>query len=182
MLRFALIAIIILQSRVALADADSERDPEPQLGYGRFTLITDLGSLGLVTGAGVFPQRAEWFLGAGLATYALGGPIVHCVHGQYARSAASLGVRVGMPIAGLLLGDGIQQLMSGGDPHPWEAWDGPPSPWWLLGTIGGFVGASMIDSKILAGGYYPKSRSAVTWAPTARASRSAIALGVVGEF
>ena len=150
--RFALIAIVVLQVRVALADAYNAQEPKPQLGYGRYTLITDLGSVGIVAGAAAFPDHTGWFVGAGLTTYALGGPLVHCAHGQYARSAASLGVRVGLPLAGLLLGDGIQQLTSGGDPHPWEAWDGPPSPWWLLGTIGGLVGASMIDARILAGG------------------------------
>jgi hypothetical protein len=181
-LRFALIAIIVLQVRVALADADSAREPKPQLGYGRYTLISDLGSLGIVASGAAFSEHAEWFVGAGLTTYALGGPIVHLVHRQYARSAASLGVRVGLPLAGLLLGDGIQQLTSGGDPHPWEAWDGPPSPWWLLGTIGGLVGASLIDAKILAGGYYPKPRASATWAPTASASRGGLTLGVVGGF
>lgn len=182
MLRLALLVILVLPARVALADTDNGQDEEPQLGYGRYTLITDLGSLGIASGGALFPQRAEWFLGAGLTTFALGGPIVHCVHGQYTRSVASLGVRIGLPIAGLLLGDGIQQLTSGGDPHPWEAWDGPPSPWWMVGTLGGFVAASIVDSTILAGGYRPKPRPAVTWGPTARVARSGFALGVVGEF
>jgi hypothetical protein len=178
----SLLAIIVLNARVALADTDSGQDPEPQLGYGRYTLVADLGSLGIVASGALVPQHAEWFLGAGLTTFALGGPIVHCAHGQYTRSVASLGVRIGLPLAGLLLGDGIQQLTSGGDPHPWEAWDGPPSPWWLLGTFGGFVAASVVDSTVLAGGYRPKPRAAVTWAPSARVGQGGLALGVVGAF
>jgi hypothetical protein len=108
---------------------------------------------------------------------------VHIAHRQYGRAAASLGVRVGMPIVGLLVGDGIQQLTSGGDPHPWQEWDGPPSPWWLLGLAGGFVGASIVDANVIAGGYRPKRRvDTVTWVPTARASQAGVALGVVGQF
>ena len=66
MLRFALIAIVVLQVRVALADADSAREPKPQLGYGRYTLMTDLGALGIVASGAAFSGHAEWFVGAGL--------------------------------------------------------------------------------------------------------------------
>jgi hypothetical protein len=87
-----------------------------------------------------------------------------------------------LPIAGLLVGDAIQQLSSGGDPHPWQAWDGPPSPWWLLGTLGGFVAGSVIDARVLAGGYRPRPRPSVSWTPTARASAHGVALGIAGSF
>jgi hypothetical protein len=41
---------------------------------------------------------------ASLATYALGGPVVHIAHENYGRAAGSLGLRVGGPILGGALG------------------------------------------------------------------------------
>jgi hypothetical protein len=183
MLRIVVIASIVFSFRVALADADSSQESEPQLGYGVYLLIPDLGSLGVMGTGAAFTDHAGKFVVAGLVTYTVGGPIVHVAHRQYGRAAASLAVRVGMPLVGLLVGDGIQQLTSGGDPHPWEEFDGPPSPWWALGLVGGFVGASLVDAQVIAGGYRPKRRvDAVTWAPTARASHAGVSLGVVGQF
>lgn len=49
----------------------------------------------------------EWPIYAGLASYALGGPILHAAHDEWPRAGVSLGVRVGLPLATGAIGDAI---------------------------------------------------------------------------
>lgn len=175
MLRIAQIAIVLLTCRVAFAQA-SEPEPEPEV-YGLHILAADLVPVGILSTATVFPQGP--YLEASVGAYLLGGPIVHTLHGEYKRAAASLGLRVGLPIAGLLVGDLVHQATNPGDPHPWN-FDGPPSLWWVLGGVAGFVAAMTLDQRVLAGGYHARRASTVT--PTANASRDGLAFGVVAAF
>lgn len=174
MLRLALLALLLLPVRAAFADADGEDEPS----YGRQTAIADLVPLGIVSAGLVLPAKP--CLEASLASYLIGGPIVHIAHRHYGRASASVGLRIGFPVLGLLLGDAIHQGLNPGDPHVWQAFDGPPSPWWVLGGIAGFVGGSVVDATVLAGGYEKKPQR--TWTPTARATHDGVAVGIAGAF
>lgn len=44
-----------------------------------------------------------WTL-AGIGTYVLGGPIIHLTHGHVLRSVGSLGLRIGAPLMGVVVG------------------------------------------------------------------------------
>jgi hypothetical protein len=74
-------------------------------------LATDAASVVLLVAAVSVSSNAEGDSSTGvglayasLATYALGGPVVHIAHENYGRAAGSLGLRVGGPILGGALG------------------------------------------------------------------------------
>jgi hypothetical protein len=117
-----------------------------------------------------------------LGAYVLGGPIVHAAHGKLGRAGASLALRVGLPIAGLLVGDLISQIASGGDPHPWNKFDGPPSLWWVAGTSAGFIAAGWIDGWLARPRRPQRPTPATSIAPTVTASADRVALGIAGAF
>ncbi len=51
--------------------------------------------------------KQDWPIYAGLASYALGGPLLHAAHDEWPRAGVSLGVRLGLPLATGALGDAI---------------------------------------------------------------------------
>jgi hypothetical protein len=69
----------------------------------------------------------------------LGGPIVHAVHGNFARGGISLGMRVGGPVLGALIGLSVDEKRYG---------------WLSVGLfLGGIVGSlaiSAVDIALLA--------------------------------
>jgi hypothetical protein len=78
-----------------------EGEQEKLVWYGYKLLLADAASLTLVF-AGIGSDLAP--LGVtGLGGVFLGGPIVHGIEGQGGRALASLGLRVGMPLAGAAL-------------------------------------------------------------------------------
>jgi hypothetical protein len=69
--------------------------------YGWQTLATNGGAAALLLGALAFGEAradgaAYGLLGLSLATFALGGPIVHGVHRHGGKAAVSAGLRVGL--------------------------------------------------------------------------------------
>lgn len=171
------LGIVLAMSAPVFADTETEQVPP----YGYQIAAVDVGALGLFGASAYIPGVSfEWSAGLYLSTYTFGGPIVHAVHGEFDRAAASVGVRVAVPLLGLLAGDLLHQASNPGDPHVWDEFDGPPSPWWLLGGVAGFVAASVIDSTIIAGGYV--RRRTTQWTPTATATRDGVALGAVRAF
>ena len=113
--------------------------------YGYETLLVDGAGLGLGAGtvAGGIPLGI-----AGLATYVLGGPIVHAVHGQGGKVGIDLAVRLGAPAVGMATGAAIGCAMfscSKGDFAGFGAF--------ILGGVGAGVGALtaiVIDAAVLA--------------------------------
>jgi hypothetical protein len=168
MLRCAVLASVLLTSPTAFAD-------EPDDGYGTHVLAADLVTTGALL-AGMRWAPALYLAGG---SYLLGGPIVHVAHERYERAGFSLGLRIGLPVLGLLAGDLIHQAMNSGDPHVWEAFDGPPSPWWVLGASAGFVSAIVIDQRKVSGGY---TRRQTVIVPTATATTGGATFGVAAMF
>lgn len=74
------------------ADRDAERR-----WYGWETLTVDAVSISAIPVAGV-----------GIAGYLLGGPIVHASHDRWGIAAASLGLRLGLPLVGGMAGSKLE--------------------------------------------------------------------------
>jgi hypothetical protein len=75
------------------------------LDYRLHLVGADTLAAGLLVSAALLEDgAADKVAFSGLAVYVLGGPTVHLAHGQWKRSLASLGMRVGFPLAGALPG------------------------------------------------------------------------------
>ncbi len=72
--------------------------------YGGDILMADVGAFGLALAT----QRSE----VSLVGYALGGPLVHLVHGNRGRALGSFTLRVVLPVAGLAIGEGMSDCDS----------------------------------------------------------------------
>ncbi len=128
--------------RMELAQPTLARKPRSRW-YGWQTLITDGASLAmLMGGASANDSAGTWVALSGL-TYALGGPIVHWAHGNGGKGAASLGLRLGLPVGLGLLGYACGSAISGGK-------DYGAAVFGALGFVVGFPAAMAIDSAALA--------------------------------
>lgn len=84
--------------------------PEPEYDDYRMALLAiDVVAVsatvaGLVMSENGREDTGSYLIVGGLGVYAFGSPIVHLAHGQPKRSFWSLGLRVGVPIIGFLIG------------------------------------------------------------------------------
>lgn len=165
------------------------RPPAKSHWYGWQTLITDGASLALLTAAaGTKSGDATGSLVAlsGL-TYALGGPIVHWSHGNGLKGAASLGLRVGIPVVLAGLGYGLGTLAYGNENYGGAVFG-------ALGFVLGFPAAIAIDAAAIAREDVPDEDEAATQAkltpprpmfqlrPDVQTSKSGAQLGVRGTW
>lgn len=139
------------------------------------TLATDAMALSLALSAAAVAGSGNDHAGealayTSLATFVLGGPIIHATHGNWGRAAGSLGLRVGTPIVGAALGAAMEDC-SGGD---------------FCGLGGGVVGfavgiaaAIAIDAAALARETVPKE-PALT--PLVATGKNGTWFGVSGRF
>ncbi len=105
----------------------------------------------------------------GLATYLIGGPLVHLLHDRPGTAAGSLGLRVGAPI---LLGFAFGMLgNSGGD----DSGEGAA----ILGALIGTITALVIDSAVLAKGDDRPTRAHLTAMPI---RGGGVSFGVASTF
>ena len=127
----------------------------------------------------------------GTAGFVFGGPIVHLFHHRSKRAAQSLGLRVGLPVFGGVVGWYVgpkQQCYyadAGGGAPPLL----PPSGGCgdsgsvagaVLGVLAGAVTASIVDTAVLA--KPDEVVPAQSWSPTVAASPSGWSFGVRGAF
>lgn len=137
----------------------------PGAYHGR---ILAFDGLALLMFAGTAASDNESFIGIGLsatvATYALGGPIVHLGKGHPGRAFLSLTMRVGLPLVGYRLGES-----SGEDGNA------------ALGVVLGLLTAMAVDDIVLARGERPH-KPEPTWTPTARTTQGGVEIGVAAFF
>ncbi|EYF03516.1 hypothetical protein [Chondromyces apiculatus] len=96
----------LLSSGAAQAQAQAEVPTEEQW-YGWQNLI-GLGAAYSLVGVGLaLDEDTEWIAAVGLGVYALSGPIIHLAHQRPTEGGMSLGLNVGLPLGGALLGVGI---------------------------------------------------------------------------
>lgn len=91
------VAVAALAARPTAARADG--------GYGERMIAIDATADVLIVGGLVGDQ--DWVIYAGLASYAVGGPILHAAHDEWPRAGISLGMRLGLPLATGAIGDAI---------------------------------------------------------------------------
>lgn len=142
-------------------------DPEPNEPtpavhhhwYGWQNLLVDVAALAVA----IVSVNADASALASVGIYLLGGPIVHCAHGQRGRGFGSLGLRFAMPIVGLL-GCGV---FADGDDSACSL-EGI-----ILGGAVGMLGAIIIDAAVLAHEDVPNEVSAAPRVSIAIDQRSA---------
>jgi hypothetical protein len=170
-MRGVVVALIILAGQRAHAEA-----PEPDeavASYRTTTLKPDGVALGLAVAGIATSESSLGFLGAG--TYAVGAPLVHLTKQRYGRALASVALRVGLPLLGVLIGDSIPRDCPAGDCMTGSRAVG-------IGFGAGVVTAIALDTIFLAQGDPPPRRPQTAWSPVAAPTRGGLALGVAGEF
>lgn len=151
--------------------------PEPEAAprwYGNQVLLADGTALALVLAGAVAGGAGNDTVGlalayGGLATYALGGPIVHLAHDRPGAALGSLSLRVGLPAVSGLMGMAIEQQSC----HPGQWFCGLGGM--MLGGLVGMAGAVAIDAAALA--YAPRTELRV--APMVGGGRLGMSVGGV---
>jgi hypothetical protein len=140
-----------------------------------------VAALGLVLGGmGNSPELAL----SGVATYALGGPIVHAAHGRWGTAGASLVLRVGLPTGLALLGANLNSCDRRTDPEGLC-----PAVSAGLGFVVGAVAAIALDAGLLAYDDVPplktnraRSPALPSLTPLVAVDSKRTVLGLVGTF
>jgi hypothetical protein len=132
------------------------------------SLALIVGSIALVDSGGDSPSAA---LGWGaLGTYTLGTPILHLVHENPGRAFASLGIRVGAPIALGVIGAAAEDCANhGGD---FCGLGGA-----LVGATMGIVAAVTIDAAVFAYDDPPEGTAVAPRFRVALSPRGVVAFG-----
>lgn len=170
-------------------DLDADEVPGPvheQRWYGWQILVVDgaADALAIATVAthrgGTYPTTlAGYSLAAG--GYLFGGPIVHAVHGHGWRTLGSLGLRVGAPLGGALLG-----LLGGAVGTRPSGVDEGGLATIFLGVVGlsvGVIAAQVLDPVLLGSEDVPQPQPApVTLRVVPQVDAHSVGLGVVGGF
>ena len=184
----SILAAIILVSRAAPAQtATPTKGEQPsqaeteRVWYGWQTLATDGAALGLFYAAA--SERSGALAWSGVAVYALGGPAVHLAHEHLGKAAGSLGLRVGLPVAGgLALGLALHKDCTGSSSEGECGIDETLGA--LAGAALGAIAAAVIDSAAIAREDAPKPRNAagVTLSPHVSVQSGSYNAGIVGSF
>jgi hypothetical protein len=157
----------------------------------RLTLLgVDVAAVSMLVGAAYLSQdgtSAAPLALAGFGAYAFGGPVVHLVHEQPSRALGSLGLRLGLPLAGLLTGAALIPTCPSGDAGVCTA---SMLGIGILLAGGGALAAMIIDDTVL--GYAPKaspeyqsrreSSFLLAVAPLLEPRRKTSGLSLVGAF
>jgi hypothetical protein len=165
--------------------------------YGYQTLALDAASVALIYGgANSGGSSGGTALAAlGVMLWVAGGPAVHGLHHQPGRSLASVGLRLGGPLAGALIGVGIGAAV----PHPSEGTNTAMLPPTLVGGLVGFllgaIGGAVVDDLALAYDTHPEGSRLPAAAPQSKSFIAPIVLmapqpergtgatvGFVGQF
>lgn len=146
------------------APASEQAEPERE-SYGWQIAIADVAGTVLLLESGHSRGSAN----AGLAVYALGGPIVHLAHDQGGRALASVALRVGLPLASAWLWGHCSSRDDDCDNAGAVA----------IGVILGVVSAMVIDATALS---HPVKTTRPAWAPQVTATPRRVSLGVLAQF
>ncbi len=150
--------------------------PQPEIeihDYRWQITAADIASIALAF------SHSDTGLRLGGLTYALGGPIIHGVHGQGGRAGASLVLRIGLPIALAVAGAELAHHHCSPDDDDCD--DGSLGGA-VLGFGVGLVTAMVVDSAVIAGPVEVRKHAGVTWAPQITVTSRHAGLGVVGRF
>ena len=178
-MRVLVAATVALTCQHAYAGSPSLHPSEPSdesvvPSYRGSTLASDgvaVGALAIGVAA-----RADFMAVLGLATYVVGAPAMHLTNQRYGRAAASVAMRVGLPLLGAVIGDSLPR-----DCGPSGDCMGPPAAL-FLGLAAGGIAAMAIDTIFLAKGDPHPSQPQLAWRPVAGTTRDGLAIGIAGQF
>jgi hypothetical protein len=170
------------------ADGKVWDKPPKMRWYGEQTLLADAGSVVFLIAGAVASdgssraghQAGDVLIGIGGAGYWLGAPIVHAAHGQWGGAAGSLGLRVGLPLGGALVGGLLGLAACGGSSGDSEI--GCPGVGAAIGAVGGAIAAPFVDAFALAYEPGPRPSREAAVAPTFSFVRGGGSVGLVGQF
>ncbi len=148
--------------------------------YRALTLGADFAAIGLFFLA--VDHESEDLLALSVGTYALGAPLAHVMKGRNGHALASVGMRLGFPLLGALIGDGLHTEPKCTGYYDDCYYDDGPSEEAAFGVVLGVGAAMVIDSVFLAAGDKPRPAPQPQWGPTVRASQNGFALGAAGTF
>jgi hypothetical protein len=137
-------------------EADRQEDLLPityEPGYRLPMVALDVGFIALIA-AGVWVPLPGQLVNVGLLGYALGGPVLHAVHGNVGRALGSLGVRLAAPVLVALAAWGLVFSDSRSDLASFAAG--------ILGITVGSVVGSVVDVLVLATPKAVKQKPRVT--------------------
>jgi len=147
-------------TRAGEADAPEPRQPTQTSWYGWQTLLADAGVIALWSAAYAVdeakygsssPQSYDvgtnLLVASGVAVYFLGGPAIHWAHGHGRKGLGSLGLRVGLPVGGLIAGVLLGSVACGSSDNEFVPC---PAVIGALGFLGGAVAAPIVDAAVVA--------------------------------
>src|SRR6185436_7990319 len=154
----AAVAVLACARNAAAADEPAPAAAETSW-YGWQTLLSDAGVIGLWSlaaavddakyGSGGARQSYEVgstaLVALGFATYGLGAPAIHLAHGREGTALRSLALRLGLPVAGALVG----VMIGSGTCDPESEVPCPVVAGVVGGALGG-VAAAIVDGAVLA--------------------------------
>jgi hypothetical protein len=145
--------------------------------YGWQPMILDgvaLGSLAAAGLAGLDEDSLLLVVVPVALVYDLGGPTVHWLHGRKRIAFASLGLRMGAPLLGVLVAPAFARC--GADDV--EACRNRSRGW---GALAGFAVASALDAALFCWDA-PTAEKRALWAPSLWSDGRAGGIGVSGSF
>lgn len=149
--------------------------------YRALTIGADFLAVGMFAYA--VDDNDDDLLTLSLGTYALGAPLVHLIKGRTGTALASVGMRLGFPLVGAMLGEALHTEPKCQVGYVEDCgFEQSPSDEAVLGLLVGIGTAMVVDSAYLARGDKPKAPPRPQWSPTLRASQGGFALGAAGTF
>ena len=123
-------------------------------------------------------QRDQTLIALGIATFALGSPIVHLVHGHGKRALASFLLRGVAPLVTAEIGAQLKTcfVTSSADCDISSASDSHR----IAGLVLGVASAMAIDYTFFGAAERPRPEP--SWAPSVGATRGGVSLGIAGTF
>jgi hypothetical protein len=158
--------------------------------YGWQTLLIDgvsLGSMPLEVGSSSFastPTASYLFVGS-MSGYLLGPPLVHALHGSWARAATDLALRAGAVALGGLVGSAMPELAPSCDPVRASCLTVNTNGGVVVFALAGAMIASTIDASFLGWEAHPREASrgpSLMVVPTAEVTPTGGGLGIGGTF
>lgn len=138
--------------------------------YGWQIILTDASAVTL-TVAGALGE-ADGLVTLGVLSYLFGPPIVHFAHRNVGRGFGSLGLRLGAPFVGALLGVAVANCSEGSD------FCGMPEV--AVAMTAATLTAVVVDAAVLA--YDVEKKPRRTWTPSLRLGRHGGVLVLDGQF
>ena len=168
-MRLFIVVALLFAAQPAFADIFDSGPSQPVDSYRLEVAAVDVGAVTLLA----VGHNSTGMVGLSIATYALGGPILHFAHGRIGTGVADLFLRTGLPVLGGLAGYALTGGATGDGDIP--AWAGAAA----LGLVGGVIAASAIAIGHFAKADEAPPRVAPAVTPTAHGGMT---FGLAGRF